>query len=168
MNDAKVIQLNLSPDQAHLKQDIQKAISSHLNVSKENISDFRLIKRSIDARKKKVRIQLKIEVFINENISEKKILRAYKNVKNKKEIVIVGSGPAGLFAALKLIELGLKPIILERGKDVRSRRRDLAAINKQHIVNPESNYCFGEEERAHIPMVNYTQDQKNEDPYCLS
>ena len=139
----KVIQLNLSPDQAHLKQDIQKAISSHLNVSKENISDFRLIKRSIDARKKKVRIQLKIEVFINENISEK-ILRAYKNVKNKKEIVIVGSGPAGLFAALKLIELGLKPIILERGKDVRSRRRDLAAINKQHIVNPESNYCFGE------------------------
>ena len=82
--------------------------------------------------------------------------------------MIVGSGPAGLFAALKLIELGLKPIILERGKDVRSRRRDLAAINKQHIVNPESNYCFGEEEWAHIPMVNYTQDQKNEDPYCLS
>ena len=68
----KIIQLNLSPDQAHLKQDIQKAISSHLNISKENISDFRLIKRSIDARKKKVRIQLKIEVFINENISEKK------------------------------------------------------------------------------------------------
>ena len=144
MNDAKIIQLNLSPDQAHLKQDIQKAISSHLNISKENISDFRLIKRSIDARKKKVRIQLKIEVFINENIAENKILRAYKNVNNKKEIVIVGSGPAGLFAALKLIELGLKPIILERGKDVRSRRRDLAAINKQHIVNPESNYCFGE------------------------
>lgn len=140
----KVIQLNLSPDQAHLKQDIQKAISSHLNISKENISDFRLIKRSIDARKKKVRVQLKIEVFINENIAENKILRAYKNVNNKKEIVIVGSGPAGLFAALKLIELGLKPIILERGKDVRSRRRDLAAINKQHIVNPESNYCFGE------------------------
>ena len=94
--------------------------------------------------KEKVKIQLKIEVFINEKIPEKNIERNYQDVSSKEEIVIVGSGPAGLFAALKLIELGLKPIILERGKDVQSRRRDIAAINKQHIVNSDSNYCFGE------------------------
>lgn len=141
---SQIVQLSLAPVQAHTSENIQKALAQHLNVPKENISDFRLIKRSIDARKRKVKIQLKIEVFINEQIPENKIERSYQDVSNKEEVVIVGSGPAGLFAALKLIELGLKPIVLERGKDVQSRRRDLAAINKKHIVNPDSNYCFGE------------------------
>ena len=140
----QIIQLSLTPAQAHNSENIHKAIAQHLNTPKENISDFRLLKRSIDARKRKVKIQVKVEVFINEKIPEKNIERNYQDVSNKEEIVIVGSGPAGLFAALKLIELGLKPIILERGKDVQSRRRDLAAINKQHIVNSDSNYCFGE------------------------
>ena len=139
-----IIQLSLTPAQSQTSENIQKAISEHLNTPKENISDFRLLKRSIDARKRKVKIQLKVEVFINEKIPKKNINRNYQDVSRKEEIVIVGSGPAGLFAALKLIELGLKPIVLERGKDVQSRRRDLAAINKQHIVNSDSNYCFGE------------------------
>ena len=140
----QIIQLSLEPAEAYNSENIHKAIAQHLSTAKENICDFRLLKRSIDARKRKVKIQVKIEVFINEKIPEKNIERNYQDVSNKDEIVIVGSGPAGLFAALKLIELGLKPIILERGKDVQSRRRDLAAINKQHIVNSDSNYCFGE------------------------
>ncbi len=141
---SQIIQLSLTPDQAHATENIHKAIAQNLNIPKQKISDFRLLKRSIDARKRKVKIQLKIEVFINEKIPEKNIHRNYQNVSSKEEVVIVGSGPAGLFAALKLIELGLKPIVLERGKDVQSRRRDIAAINKQHIVNSDSNYCFGE------------------------
>ena len=140
----QIIQLSLEPAEAYNSENIHKAIAQHLSTAKENICDFRLLKRSIDARKRKVKIQVKIEVFINEKIPEKNIERNYQDVSNKDEIVIVGSGPAGLFAALKLIELGLKPIILERGKDVQSRRRDLAAINKQHTVNSDSNYCFGE------------------------
>ena len=140
----QIIQLSLTPAEAYNSENIHKAIAQHLSTAKENICDFRLLKRSIDARKRKVKIQVKIEVFINEKIPEKNIERNYQDVSNKDEIVIVGSGPAGLFAALKLIELGLKPIILERGKDVQSRRRDLAAINKQHTVNSDSNYCFGE------------------------
>ena len=140
----QIIQLSLAPAEAYNSENIHKAIAQHLSTAKENICDFRLLKRSIDARKRKVKIQVKIEVFINEKIPEKNIERNYQDVSNKDEIVIVGSGPAGLFAALKLIELGLKPIILERGKDVQSRRRDLAAINKQHTVNSDSNYCFGE------------------------
>ncbi len=140
----QIIQLSLTPAEAYNSENIQKAIAQHLSTPKENISDFRLLKRSIDARKRKVKIQVKVEVFINEKIPESNIERNYQDVSGKEEIVIVGSGPAGLFAALKLIELGLKPIIIERGKDIQSRRRDLAAINKQHIVNSDSNYCFGE------------------------
>jgi uncharacterized FAD-dependent dehydrogenase len=140
----QTIQLSLSPKQAASSEGIQAAAAALLNLPKEQISHIRLLKRSIDARKRKVKIQLKVEVFIGEDIPENKIERHYQNVSSKEEVVIVGSGPAGLFAALKLIELGMKPIVLERGKDVQSRRRDLAAINKEHIVNPDSNYCFGE------------------------
>ena len=157
-----IIQLSLTPAQSQTSENIQKAISEHLNTPKENISDFRLLKRSIDARKRKVKIQLKVEVFINEKIPKKNINRNYQDVSRKEEIVIVGSGPAGLFAALKLIELGLKQIVLERGKDVQSIRRDIAAINKQHIVNSDSNYCFGEGGQEHIPMESYIQDLKKE------
>ena len=104
-----------------------------------------IVKRSIDARQSNVKINLSIKVFIKEEFSENKIeLPNYKDVSKEKEVIIIGAGPAGLFAALKLIEMGLRPIILERGKDVRKRRRDLVAITKDHIVNSDSNYCFGE------------------------
>ncbi len=110
----------------------------------ENAS-VRLLKRSIDARSKKPKVNVTVEIYINEPlpnpISYKK---DYPNVANATPVVIVGAGPAGMFAALRLVELGMKPILLDRGKDVRARRRDLAAINKDQIVNPESNYCFGE------------------------
>lgn len=139
-----IIQLSLPPAQAASDDLILQATANQLNLSKDEISSFRIIKRSIDARKRKVKIQLKIEVFVNEEVPSNEIIRNYPNISEKEEVIIVGAGPAGLFAALKLIELGRKPIILERGKDVQSRRRDLADINKKQLVNPESNYCFGE------------------------
>ncbi|WP_424961670.1 NAD(P)/FAD-dependent oxidoreductase [Ekhidna sp.] len=104
-----------------------------------------ILRRSVDARQKKIKINLRVEV--RDTPPEVEYVEYFKedhNVKNADPVIIVGAGPAGLFAAIKAIEGGLKPIILERGKDVRARRRDLAAINKEHIVNPESNYCFGE------------------------
>lgn len=104
-----------------------------------------ILRRSIDARQKQIKINLRIEV--RDTPPEVEYVEFFKrehNVRNADPVIIVGAGPAGLFAAIKAIEGGLKPIILERGKDVQSRRRDLAAINKEHTVNPESNYCFGE------------------------
>lgn len=115
-------------------------------LNKENCSHFKVRKRSVDARRGKVLVRLKIELGdapicdSNENWGKSRL----NNVSNSKEIHIVGAGPAGYFAALRCIELGYKPILLERGIDVKTRRRDLAAINKDHVVNPESNYCFGE------------------------
>ena len=105
-----------------------------------------VIKRSIDARQKAIKMNIKANVFlVGEEYKAQKIeLPDYPNVANKQEVIVVGAGPAGLFAALQLIELGLKPIVLERGKDVRGRRRDLKAINRDGIVNEDSNYCFGE------------------------
>ncbi|MEX2232476.1 MAG: FAD-binding protein [Cyclobacteriaceae bacterium] len=103
------------------------------------------LRRSIDARGKKVSVRFQCEIYDADDVRPVTIFKnEYLDVSNKQQILIVGSGPAGLFAALKLISLGCKPIVFERGKDVQTRRRDLAAINKEHLVNPESNYCFGE------------------------
>ncbi len=102
------------------------------------------VRRSIDARGKRVRVRLQVEVFDESETTPPSHAADLPDVRNKPVILVVGCGPAGLFAALRLISLGYKPIVFERGKDVQSRRRDLAAINKEHIVNPESNYCFGE------------------------
>ncbi len=102
-------------------------------------------RRSIDARGRQVLVNLSLSLFLDEPLPPTITYKStFANVATKKQIIIVGAGPAGLFAALRCIELGYKPILLERGKDVRARRRDLAAINKDHIVNSESNYCFGE------------------------
>lgn len=103
------------------------------------------VRRSIDARGKKVIVRFQCEVYdAGEARPAADFRKEYPDVKDKKQILVIGSGPAGLFAALKIISLGYKPIVFERGKDVQARRRDLAAINKDHIVNPDSNYCFGE------------------------
>ena len=113
--------------------------------SEENFH-YRILKQSIDARSRDIMVHSQIAMYFNElpppiiNYS----IKALPQVSSQKTAIVIGAGPAGLFAALRLIELGIKPIIIERGKDVRTRRRDLAAINKDHIVNPESNYCFGE------------------------
>ncbi len=106
---------------------------------------FQILRRSVDARQRSIKVNLRIEIRDTPaTVDYREYLQKDYNVRDAPQVIIVGAGPAGLFAGLKAIEHGLKPIILERGKDVRSRRRDLAAINKEHIVNPDSNYCFGE------------------------
>lgn len=126
-------------------EEIKKSLAQRLRVSIQKITDFKILKKSIDARSKKVVFQLRVRVGIQEKIPTTAIQYSIKkNVSKASSVIIVGAGPAGMFAALELIELGLKPVVLERGKNVRERRRDLAAINKNHIVNSESNYCFGE------------------------
>ena len=140
----KTIQIQVDPECAEKKHLLIKKISEDLNIIKNEIKDLIILKKSIDARQKHVKINLKIDVYINEEYLEKVEKTKYKNVSKSKEVIIIGAGPAGLFAALKLIEDGIKPIIIERGKEVRNRRRDLAKITKEHIVNEDSNYCFGE------------------------
>lgn len=139
------IQLMLSPENAGDINAIKHSASKHLHLPPSEIGEIVILKRSIDARSKHVKIQLKIAVYPKGVIPKNRLKNfEYPSVENAKRVIIIGAGPAGLFAALKLISLGIKPVILERGKDVRERRRDLAAINKEHIVNPDSNYCFGE------------------------
>jgi uncharacterized protein len=111
-----------------------------------DIQHISILKRSIDARQKAIKINLKLNIYFRDEAFTDATpqLPEYPDVTNAKEVIVVGAGPAGLFAALQLIEVGLKPIVIERGKDVRGRRRDLKAINVDHIVNEDSNYCFGE------------------------
>jgi uncharacterized protein len=142
----KELQLQLSPEEAYDENVFRQVALKRAGINAETpFATARQTRRSIDARGRQVRVNVSAEVFVNEPPTPLlQTPKAYQNVSNKEQIVIVGAGPAGLFAALRAIELGVKPIVIERGKDVRARRRDLAAINKDHIVNPESNYCFGE------------------------
>ena len=139
------LSIQVFPDVASSKKFLKSKIAKNLNVNERDIKHIEVIKRSIDARQKEIKVNLKLDVYVNQKYfkkEEKYII--YKNVSNSDKVIIIGAGPAGLFAALKLIERGIKPIVLERGKDVRSRRRDLANLTKNHIVNEDSNYCFGE------------------------
>ena len=142
----KEIEIVLSPEQASETNSFKRKIASSLKIDEKEISHLKIIKKSTDARKKNIVFRLKFEVFINEIIEERNQdnFYKYKNVKNSREIAIIGSGPAGLFAALELIENGLKPIIFERGKDVKSRKIDIALLHREKKINSNSNYCFGE------------------------
>jgi len=141
----KELELLVSPEAEHNDELFRQEVLSRLKLKEEDNVFIRKLRRSIDARSRQVKYSLLVQVFIGEKPSELiSYKRDYPNVTSAPSVVIVGSGPAGLFAALRLVEMGYKPIVLERGKDVRSRRRDLAAINKDNIVNPDSNYCFGE------------------------
>jgi uncharacterized protein len=136
-----VVEPEIAFDEINLKSHLNKL----LQIPTESPTYIRPLKRSIDARGRQVKVNLEVEVFIDETPTQRiSFEKKYPNVSKSKQVIIVGAGPAGLFAALRLVELGIKPILIERGKDVRARRRDLAAINKDHVVNPESNYCFGE------------------------
>ena len=139
------IRLSLPPDTAFDEEQLSRAVGHKLKLPTDSTPKLLIKKRSVDARKNPVRVHLEIEVYLEEPLPQRPDYRdQLKQVDNARPVIIIGAGPAGLFAALKLIESGIKPIIVERGKDVQSRRRDLAAINKKHLVNPDSNYCFGE------------------------
>src|SRR5450432_1506924 len=142
----QTLQLKLLPGEAIIDSVIRDYIAKSSGYTIDDISGFQLLKRSIDARGKQPHIILSLQVFIREPfpIREGVPIDFPEVSGSKKNTIIVGAGPAGLFAALKLIEKGIRPILLERGKDVRSRRRDLAHLNKEGLINPESNYCFGE------------------------
>jgi uncharacterized protein len=144
----KQLELVLLPEEAADQGvQLQKA-AAMLKVSSGQIKAFRLLKRSIDARSRQVKIRLLVEIYVDETPPPLKEIGSGflfdRDVSSSLSAMIIGFGPAGMFAALKLIESGIKPVIIERGKDVQQRRRDLAAINKQGTVNPDSNYCFGE------------------------
>jgi uncharacterized FAD-dependent dehydrogenase len=141
------IQLRITPADAANASVLLAAIAQNLGKSINNINGYHILKQSIDARsRQQVWMNLTLQVFIDEPVMDRDIepYRFPILPKNAKEVHIIGAGPAGLFAALECIQLGLRPIVLERGKDVRSRRRDLARLNKEGIVDPESNYCYGE------------------------
>ncbi|MBS1682586.1 MAG: FAD-dependent oxidoreductase [Bacteroidetes bacterium] len=137
------IEVSLSPEEAYDESLFKTTLYRKLNINPEEVF-IRPVRRSIDARGKKVLVKIQVEVLSREQTPILNYQKDYPTVTHGRQIIIVGAGPAGLFAAIRLIEMGVKPIIFERGKDVQERRRDLAAINREHIVNSESNYCFGE------------------------
>ena len=141
----KELQLRVPPEIAADSDKLKDQISQDQNVPKRDIRHVEILRRSIDARQKQVIINLKVIIYVNEKFSDEPVtLPDYPDVSRAEEVLIVGMGPAGLFAALQLIREGKKPIVLERGKDVKKRIKDLKGINVDHIVNEDSNYCFGE------------------------
>jgi uncharacterized protein len=141
----KELLFQVAPEVAAQMPLLTAHVAKLMHVSPQDIKHVAILKRSIDARQRSIKVNLKVAVYHNKEYHETTIpLPEYKDVSNAREVIIVGAGPAGLFAALQLIELGLKPVVLERGKDVQERRRDLKAINRDHIVNGDSNYCYGE------------------------
>lgn len=138
------IQVDVLPDVVVDEVKLKKIAAKEVGIPVEEINEIRIVKRSIDARRSPVKFQLRLAVVSGDEPQSVLPVFHGTNVSDAPEVGIVGAGSAGLFAALQAIESGLKPVVFERGKDVKSRRRDLAKINKEHVVNPESNYCFGE------------------------
>lgn len=139
------LQLILLPEQASSQELIKKAAATSLKLQEQHIYDIRIVKKSIDARSRQPKVLLSLQIFIDENAPEANYEKpVYQNVADKPSVIIVGAGPAGLFAALTLLEKGLKPIIIERGKEVSERKVDIAQLNRNNGINTESNYCFGE------------------------
>ena len=138
-------QLRVLPEVAANEQRLKEYLVQEKGLNVRDINATRILKRSIDARQRTIFVNLNIRVYLNEMPKDNEYQPTiYKNVEGKPQVIVVGAGPGGLFAALRLIELGLRPIIVERGKNVRDRKKDLAQISREHTVNPESNYSFGE------------------------
>ena len=141
----KEYQIRVLPVVAASENAIKRYLAEEQGIDQRTINSVRVLKKSIDARQRTIFVNLKIRVFINEVPQDDEFEHTeYQNVEGRPQVVVVGEGPGGLFASLRLIELGLRPVVLERGKDVRERKMDLAQITKTQKVDPESNYCFGE------------------------
>ena len=138
-------QIRVLPEQAANEQNIKLFISKDKGIDARTIKAIRILKRSIDARQRTIFVNLKVRIYINELPQDEEFVHTeYQNVEDKPQVIVVGAGPGGLFAALRLIEQGLRPIVVERGKNVRDRKVDIARISREHKVDPESNYSFGE------------------------
>lgn len=138
-------QLRILPEIAAQEQTLKNYLVKEQGINLPEITAIRVLKRSIDARQRILYVNLKVRVYINEAPTDDEYTHTlYNKVEGRPQVIVVGAGPGGLFAALRLIELGLRPVIVERGKDVRERKKDLALISREHLVNPESNYSFGE------------------------
>ena len=138
-------QLRVLPETAANEQRLKEYLIREKGLNVRDITATRILKRSIDARQRTIFVNLTVRVYLNEMPKEGEYRETiYNNVSDKPQVVVVGAGPGGLFAALRLIELGLRPVIVERGKNVRDRKKDLALIGREQTVNPESNYSFGE------------------------
>ena len=138
-------QIRVTPEVASQEERLRRWLADEQGIDERTIYGIRILKRSIDARQRQILVNLKVRVYINELPHDDEFSRTdYPNVEGRPHVIVVGAGPGGLFAALRLIELGLRPIILERGKNVHDRKKDLAAISKTQEIDPESNYCFGE------------------------
>lgn len=141
----KEIQVRVLPEEAANEHSLKKIAARETGENVNKITAIRTLKRSIDARQRTIFINLKLRVYINEQPEKESFLHIeYQDVSKSKSVIIVGAGPGGLFAALRLIELGLRPIVVERGKNVHDRRKDIALISREHKIDPESNYSFGE------------------------
>lgn len=138
-------QLRVLPEHAYNEQAVRRFVAREKGLDERTIQGVRILKKSIDARQRTIYINLKVRVYINEQpTDEAYVPTEYQNVEGRRRVIVVGAGPGGLFAALRLIELGYCPIVVERGKNVRDRKLDLARISREHKVDPESNYSFGE------------------------
>ena len=139
-------QIRVNPRTSAVPDELKLYISTQENIDINRIRSIRIIKRSIDARQRNVMVNLKIRVYIDEEPANEPLIApiVYSDVTGKPQAIVVGAGPGGLFAALRLIELGMRPVVLERGKDVQERLKDVARISREGVVDPNSNYCFGE------------------------
>lgn len=139
------IQTRMLPHEAATDRGLKERVAKELAIDARTITHIRVLRRSIDARQRTIYVNLKLRVYINEEPQDDAYARVlYNKVEKCQPVVVVGAGPGGLFAALRLIELGLKPVVVERGKDVHERKKDLSNITRTQKVDPESNYCFGE------------------------
>ena len=153
----KELQLRLLPEEAANEQALARVVARETAASLASVKAVRVLRRSIDARQRVIYVNVKLRAFINELPTEPEYQSIdYKEVAGGKPVIVVGAGPGGLFAALRLIELGLRPIVLERGKDVRARKRDIALISREHRVDSESNYS-----PVPIPMESFIHGARN-------